>query len=915
MQIFRGRCKALIHATFDEGTIVSQEINCGDAESSAKPRQDSSTGATCEWRSSVQTGRVVEVWRSNQVWFGVVVGRYEHGALVYLGHQGNSSQQPSEPLKVCYGEIVCVWPRELCPEHSSNDPGSVTDSISSDIEAGLLLLRSAPPRALSLIGAYEKIRQIPKSDIASQYTSMDIAEMIFPRDMQGSRERRAAAVVATALLTATDGIRFKRAGEGRGWRALPPSVAIARSRCSFLEACKKMLDNSTSARDRVSPWSRDHLEILRELEICAASGSDAKGTAATALKALGYEINAEGAGALLLNIGYWGTGSLERDGGGNVQEIAPRIDTTKRGRSTRRSGPVTAEEITTEAADVNCEGLSQDAISHETKNKKMNGFPGISQAESLLESNSDMEDPSMKSQRDWTFSPPILAEAREMRQKTNERRLHYMSAKFSPQAPRKFIGKGGALPKRRVYCVDDRNARFLDDAVSVEYLHSGRIVRLCIHVADVDEIIRSGSAIDDLAKERGQSLYLPLKPLHMLPAAAMEAASFSTTLPTDGITVAMEVDITTEELTFWEIFASIIPPVTRYNYDQFDAMLDGRRKQAPADEEARRDLLAIAAIVPILARRLDTRKNSRRLRNATSRPANGSPSTHEPGVQSSDEDSSSTTAATEAYARLKKESTIAAVRLVKKRNNPLTGQSRLAKVVDFKSTGAFAVIADLLLCASTLFRHFAHRHGAYLPEERGAWLWVSRCGTAPLRRYADLATQRQIKCILFGRQPAGRRRMEELRAWLAKRQAAGERSVALRRKTALFDSLADHCSQQRQATNSSFAHMTAKIRHVLVNRKNILRAEVEIDGTGISTVASVDPEFLEEDEERIEQTSAGLEGSTNGSTDGSPSKSSKRKRWAAQLGNRYKEGDRVRIHVLNVDTAGQQVSARVVGKV
>lgn len=85
------------------------------------------------------------------------------------------------------------------------------------------------------------------------------------------------------------------------------------------------------------------------------------------------------------------------------------------------------------------------------------------------------------------------------------------------------------------------------------------------------------------------------------------------------------------------------------------------------------------------------------------------------------------------------------------------------------------MVSDMLLSVRTLFREFGIRSGAYVPQDCGAHQCVSLCGTATTRRYADLAIQRQVKCFLSGRGPAGRHRMDELRSWVAKRYAAGLR--------------------------------------------------------------------------------------------------------------------------------------------
>ncbi len=67
-----------------------------------------------------------------------------------------------------------------------------------------------------------------------------------------------------------------------------------------------------------------------------------------------------------------------------------------------------------------------------------------------------------------------------------------------------------------LFTVDPDDARDFDDAVSLEKKEDGTI-ELGVHIADVSHYVRDGSAIDLEARERGTSVYLPARALHMLP--------------------------------------------------------------------------------------------------------------------------------------------------------------------------------------------------------------------------------------------------------------------------------------------------------------------------------------------------------------------------------------------------------------
>ncbi len=67
-----------------------------------------------------------------------------------------------------------------------------------------------------------------------------------------------------------------------------------------------------------------------------------------------------------------------------------------------------------------------------------------------------------------------------------------------------------------VFTVDPATARDFDDALSLERDPQGRRI-LGVHIADVSHFVRPGSALDEEAYRRGNSVYLPDRVLPMLP--------------------------------------------------------------------------------------------------------------------------------------------------------------------------------------------------------------------------------------------------------------------------------------------------------------------------------------------------------------------------------------------------------------
>src|SRR6185436_12235543 len=67
-----------------------------------------------------------------------------------------------------------------------------------------------------------------------------------------------------------------------------------------------------------------------------------------------------------------------------------------------------------------------------------------------------------------------------------------------------------------VITIDPVDARDFDDAISLERLANGHW-RLGVHIADVSHFVPAGSVLDDEARDRSTSIYLPDRVIPMLP--------------------------------------------------------------------------------------------------------------------------------------------------------------------------------------------------------------------------------------------------------------------------------------------------------------------------------------------------------------------------------------------------------------
>jgi ribonuclease R len=78
------------------------------------------------------------------------------------------------------------------------------------------------------------------------------------------------------------------------------------------------------------------------------------------------------------------------------------------------------------------------------------------------------------------------------------------------------IGERLDLTGETIITIDPADARDFDDAISLERLENGHW-RLGVHIADVTYFVPPGSPLDDEARERATSVYLPDRVIPMLP--------------------------------------------------------------------------------------------------------------------------------------------------------------------------------------------------------------------------------------------------------------------------------------------------------------------------------------------------------------------------------------------------------------
>jgi ribonuclease R len=120
--------------------------------------------------------------------------------------------------------------------------------------------------------------------------------------------------------------------------------------------------------------------------------------------------------------------------------------------------------------------------------------------------------------------------------------------------------------------IDPIDARDFDDAISLSVNEVGHW-ELWVHIADVSAFVEEGTALDDEARERATSIYLPDRVIPMIPEViSNHVASLQPDRNRWAISVLMEW-APEGILVHWEVHRSVIRNQLRLHYEQVDQFL------------------------------------------------------------------------------------------------------------------------------------------------------------------------------------------------------------------------------------------------------------------------------------------------------------------------------------------------------
>lgn len=118
-----------------------------------------------------------------------------------------------------------------------------------------------------------------------------------------------------------------------------------------------------------------------------------------------------------------------------------------------------------------------------------------------------------------------------------------------------------------------QNGQFVDHALHVRRL-SDSSIELGFHAADISYFVQPGSSLERKAKKRSTSVFLPQKLSHLYPKQLIDLVSFKANEKSLAVSVVFEIDTTLFEVCEVHMKESVIIPKALVTYDSVDTILD-----------------------------------------------------------------------------------------------------------------------------------------------------------------------------------------------------------------------------------------------------------------------------------------------------------------------------------------------------
>ena len=155
---------------------------------------------------------------------------------------------------------------------------------------------------------------------------------------------------------------------------------------------------------------------------------------------------------------------------------------------------------------------------------------------------------------------------------------------FPPlQAPE--IGDELPLAPVRAFSVDDSSTTEIDDALSVQGLGSGTVT-VGIHIAAPGLALQPASAIDQVARQRLSTVYMPGHKITMLPDDIVQAYTLQEGRDCPAVSLYAEFDEATLALKDTRTRLEKVPIVANLRHDQLDAVITEEWLRNPAGDDS-----------------------------------------------------------------------------------------------------------------------------------------------------------------------------------------------------------------------------------------------------------------------------------------------------------------------------------------
>lgn len=160
--------------------------------------------------------------------------------------------------------------------------------------------------------------------------------------------------------------------------------------------------------------------------------------------------------------------------------------------------------------------------------------------------------------------------------------VHFPKGTQFPAVALPDIGPDLPIAEVTAYSVDDIDTIEVDDALSVTPL-GGDIVRIGVHIAVPGLAVTRDSDLDNIARARMSTVYIPGRKIPMLPSELIQAFSLDAGRPTPALSLYIQANLSTGEILKSETILERVQVRENLRHNTLDALIS---EEALADPDA-----------------------------------------------------------------------------------------------------------------------------------------------------------------------------------------------------------------------------------------------------------------------------------------------------------------------------------------